>query len=360
MFSTNKKFNLKNYKKIFLMAPANIYTGGPELTHQLGYILKNELNKDIKIYYIPSNITEPVHKNLKKYSLKFTNYIDDDPQNLLIIPEYFYFLKIANSFKKIEKAIWWQSLDNYFGSRFRDNNSKISRSILKIPFNIINLFNKTTRFFFGILTIENYLKYLYNTQNINNHDELKQAFFHLAQSNYAFDFLKKKFENVGFLSDFIREDLIQNSKITKKEKENIICYNPLKCNEFMKLLIKKNNFNFVPLINLNNDEIITTLSKSKIYIDIGSHPGKDRLPREAALLGNCIITNLKGSAANSKDVSIPNEFKFNENYNNLEKINSKIRIIFDDYEKEFKKFEYYVKNITEEKDNFINQVKAIF
>ena len=40
MFSTNKKFNLKNYKKIFLMAPANIYTGGPELTHQLGYILK--------------------------------------------------------------------------------------------------------------------------------------------------------------------------------------------------------------------------------------------------------------------------------------------------------------------------------
>ena len=52
----------------------------------------------------------------------------------------------------------------------------------------------------------------------------------------------------------------------------------------MKLLIKKNDFNFVPLINLNNDEIINTLSKSKIYIDIGSHPGKDRLPREAALL----------------------------------------------------------------------------
>ena len=96
----------------------------------------------------------------------------------MIIPEYFYFLKIANSFKKIEKAIWWQSLDNYFGSRFRDNNSKVLRSILKIPFNIINVFNKTTRFFFGIFTLENYLKYLYNTQNINNHDELKQAFFH--------------------------------------------------------------------------------------------------------------------------------------------------------------------------------------
>ena len=57
MSSTNKKFNLKNYKKIFLMAPANVYTGGPELTHQLGYILKNKFNKDVKIYYIPIGIS---------------------------------------------------------------------------------------------------------------------------------------------------------------------------------------------------------------------------------------------------------------------------------------------------------------
>ena len=45
--------NLKKFKKIFLMAPAKVYTGGPELTHQLGYFLKNDLNKDVKIYYIP-------------------------------------------------------------------------------------------------------------------------------------------------------------------------------------------------------------------------------------------------------------------------------------------------------------------
>ena len=83
------------------------------------------------------------------------------------------------------------------------------------------------------------------------------------------------------------------------------------------------------------------------------------MPREAALW-KLYNNKPQGSAANSNDVSIPNEFKFKENYNNLEKINSKIRLIFNDYEKEFKKFDSYVKNITEEKDNFINQVKQFF
>ena len=39
-------------------------------------------------------------------------------------------------------------------------------------------------------------------------------------------------------------------------------------------------------------------------MDFGFHPGQDRLPREAALLKNCIITNREGSAAFYKDVPI--------------------------------------------------------
>ena len=42
---TNKKFPIKNLKKIYLMIPANLSTGGPEALHQLGNILKNDLTK---------------------------------------------------------------------------------------------------------------------------------------------------------------------------------------------------------------------------------------------------------------------------------------------------------------------------
>ena len=360
MISTNKKMNLKKFKKIFLMAPAKVYTGGPELTHQLGYFLKNDLNKDVKIYYIPNKEPEPVHNNLKKYSLKYVNEIEDNSENLLVIPEYFDFINNSIEFKNIKKVIWWQSLDNYFGSRFKTKNSKILRSILKIPFNFINIFNKISNYSFGILTLESYLKFLYKFNNPNKHLEIKDAYLHLVQSTYAFNFLNTKFENIYFLSDFIRDDLLDKKNIQKNQKENIICFNPKKSNDFMNLIIKKSNHNFIPLINLSNDEIINVLLKSKVYIDIGSHPGKDRLPREAALLGNCVITNKKGSASIFNDVSIPSEFKFKESYFNIIKINKKINYIFNNYDQEYNKFKTYVDKITEEKKVFLQEIDKIF
>ena len=360
MHYTNKKFSIKNFKKIYLMIPANLATGGPEALHQLGNILKNEFKKDIQIFYIPKDHNNPVHTNYIKYNLEFTNKIHDDSKNLLIIPEYFNFLIEAQKFNKISKAIWWLSIDNYIGSRFRFTNNKFLRSFYKIPFNLIEIFNRLTNFFFGILTIEDYLKFIYNLKNIKNHDEIRQASYHFTQSDYAYNFIKNKFSYVENLSDFIRKDIFNNLKFSINNKENIICYNPKKSNKFMDFLMRKSNFKFVPLINLTNEGIIDTLKKSKIYMDIGSHPGKDRLPREAALLGNCIITNKKGSAGNPKDLSIPSEFKFKENFKNLDKINNKIKQIFDDYDNEIEKFKDYLNSISNEENNFKNQIRNIF
>ena len=292
--------------------------------------------------------------------MELTNKIHDDSKNLLIIPEYFNFLIEAQKFNKISKAIWWLSIDNYIGSRFRFTNNKFLRSFYKIPFNLIEIFNRLTNFFFGILTIEDYLKFIYNLKNINNHDEIRQASYHFTQSDYAYNFIKNKFSYVENLSDFIRKDLFNNLKFSINNKENIICYNPKKSNKFMDFLMRNSNFKFIPLINLTNEGIIDALKKSKIYMDIGSHPGKDRLPREAALLGNCIITNKKGSAGNPKDLSIPSEFKFKENFTNLDKINNKIKKIFDDYDNEIEKFKDYLNSISKEENNFKNQIRNIF
>ena len=360
MFSTNKKFKLNNFKRIYLMSPPAVSTGGPEALHQLGFILKTALNKDIEIFYYPSIIQNPIHKNYEKYSLNFTNSIEDSSDNLIIIPEYFNFLIKTLDYNKIKKAIWWLSIDNYIGSRFRSKNSKLLRSIYKIPFNLIDNINSFTNYYFGIYTIEEYLKLIYKFKNFNNLRELKQADFHLAQSNYAYNYLKNKFDLVEYLSDFIRDDLLYNIDLSKTKKENIICYNPQKSNRFMNLLIKKTSFKFIPLINLDNRKIKEILLKSKIYMDIGSHPGKDRLPREACLLGNCVITNIKGSALNYEDISIPNEFKFRENNKNINNIISKIEVIFKNYESEYKKFQPYIDKVLKEKNTFIKEIKDLF
>ena len=52
----------------------------------------------------------------------------------------------------------------------------------------------------------------------------------------------------------------------------------------------------IKLSGFNTKQIINIYNKTKVYLDFGYHPGKDRMPREAALFNNCIITNKKGSA----------------------------------------------------------------
>ena len=37
-------------------------------------------------------------------------------------------------------------------------------------------------------------------------------------------------------------------------------------------------------------------SRSKIWVDMGTFPGQEKMPREAALMGAIVITNNKGDA----------------------------------------------------------------
>ena len=61
------------------------------------------------------------------------------------------------------------------------------------------------------------------------------------------------------------------------------------------------------------------MNKTKIYIDFGYHPEKDKMPREVVLNNNC-ITNYKGSAKNKYDIPISKKFKFEQKYNDIKKL----------------------------------------
>ena len=129
----------------------------------------------------------------------------------------------------------------------------------------------------------------------------------------------------------------------------------------MKKIIESNSmFKFVPLANLSKSDVISKLSKSKIYIDFGFHPGPDQMPREAALLKNCVLTNREGSAFYFEDVPINDEFKFDEKKKNLAMISSTINKIFVDYIAQLDKFQSYRKKLKDQKKVFKKQVEEIF
>jgi len=130
---------------------------------------------------------------------------------------------------------------------------------------------------------------------------------------------------------------------------------------FTRKIIKfAKDITFVPIENMTREEVINLLKKSKVYIDFGNFPGPERIPKEAAILGCCVITGKRGSAAFFEDVPIPEEYKFEDKEENIPKIIEKIKDCFENFEERYKDFEYYRNVIKNEPQKFIEDLKKIF
>ncbi|WP_312823947.1 hypothetical protein [Epilithonimonas sp.] len=198
----------------------------------------------------------------------------------------------------------------------------------------------------------------------------ENVYCNFYQSHYALQFIKKLgLKNPLPLSDFINSDILQLSVSTDiSSKENIIVYNPQKGIEKIETLKKNSpkNFNWIPIENMSPIEVQELFKKSKLYIDFGYHPGKDRIPREAAVNDCCIITNREGSAKNNIDIPIFDKYKFSEPIKNQTKIFELISDIFANYKLHLKNFQSYKNKILREEqifeieiDHFLKELKLI-
>lgn len=310
---------LNNQSIIYIISSPAYFTGGTLLLHQLADWLQTH-GFTVKIHYIP-NIENPIHPEFEKYNLSYCSKIEDSSNNLLIVPEVFPFELIK--YKKIQTALWWLSVDNYFRSF---NNASKKRQFFNKIMGYYSLYNK--------------------------------AQHHFCQSQYAIDFLASKGLRGILLSDYLHDEFI-SKEITLPSKSNVILYNPKKGQEFTtKLIQAAPDLEWKPIINMTPSEVFNTLLASKVYIDFGFHPGKDRFPREAAICGCCIITGKRGAAANEIDIPIPLDYKFEED--NIFLIIEKIRFIMENHETCIQQQNAYRDKILVEKANFNQQALNIF
>ena len=89
---------------------------------------------------------------------------------------------------------------------------------------------------------------------------------------------------------------------------------------------------------------------------MGNHPGKDRIPREAAYCGCCVITNRKGSAEYAEDVPIPEEYKISDE-EDYETIINQIEYVMKNYDTVKEQYYPYIEKIKQEKKIFGNEVE---
>lgn len=335
--------------KIYIHAPAGSTSGGPELLHQLADILNNN-NRDAFIVYY-GNKEHSIPEAYKKYNIKTASVIENNSHNIEVYPEVQGEEILKNSFNT-QKFFWWLSVDNFFHGKW-DWHNIVLRDVFKFKFD------------FGMWHLKDRIKcsIYYRKNYFRNKLSLKQItkFVCGYQAEYIHHFLKKfGVKELVPLKDFLNDDHFQ-SKYCIQEKKDVILYNPKKGFEFTKkLILATPDLTWVPLQNLCREDLIKLQQTAKLYVDFGNHPGKDRLPRECATNGCCIITGKRGSANFFEDVSIPDNYKFDENKASIASILFQIRWTLDHYEKAFLDFESYRQKIKSEKKEFEEQVAKIF
>jgi hypothetical protein len=313
---------------IYLTTSNNVITGGVEATYQLYYTLK-KLGYNSKLLLLDPKIHPQFHPNwLNLHKQNFTyDYPDvykkyevdpkdlvfevkDDYNNFFLAPEIY--PDMFSIFNKIQKGIWWLSVDNGLGPDQRN-----------------------------FLTER-------NTPHI----------WHFYQSEYAHWFLINNGVNkLAKLTDFISWEY-RNLNIDLSIKQNQILYNPKKGADVTIELIKKYpNFKFIPIQNMLPNQIKELMLTSKIYIDFGFHRGKDRIPREAALCGCCVITGFEGSAMFFDDVNIFESYKFDKDLSKFEVL---VKDIFKNFKQHYYNFEFYRNQIILEEEQFNLEIKKIF
>ena len=306
--------------EFLVLCGANAISGGPELAHQLCHAIQENTSYKARMCYVdlnaPADACLPVDisvpEKYMEYNTEHVSNIDeiDSGEQIVIIPEGLT-LALVN-FTKARVALWWMSVDNYVKATHGADMDRIR-------------------------------------------DKCR---WHLVQSFYARKYVEEHFTGqvIMDLSDYINHEH-GKFMLPAAYRQDIVLYNPKKGYDTLLPLMEQVGWiQWIPLRGLNLEKTIFLMQSAKIYIDFGNHPGKDRIPREAAVNGCCVITNKLGSAAFSEDVPIPEKYKFDNPLRELDTIENLMRNICNDMEKYQRDFADYREWIHGEKERFDKEV----
>lgn len=286
-------------KTFYIITPSNYVTGGIEAEYQLCDSINKQGGNAYLLFVNGKNLSVP--DEYSHYDAPSVYQIDNE-DGVIVFPEVYANVALDESISGYTRIIWWLSVDN-------------ARS-----------------------------QFDFSSDN---------DIIHCYQSEYARMFLLENgAKRTAPLFDYLNDKYLCNEEI--KDKSDMVCYS-IKGAEFAESISSKINAKMVMLKDMSRDEVIDTLLRSKVFIDFGNHPGKDRIPREAAILMNCVITNKKGSAKNSIDVRIPDSYKIDCDSDAISVINECVK----NYDSKKSDFDDYRSAIMSEKEEFFYQVKNL-
>jgi hypothetical protein len=141
--------------------------------------------------------------------------------------------------------------------------------------------------------------------NFGTHGQrnLDKISLHLCQSEYAWDHVRDKGKRM-MLTDWVSVQPVL------RERQLQVVVNPAKDAGLLRPFVQSGRFQVAELGGMDSLGVSEVLHASKVYVDFGKHPGRDRLPREAALAGCLVMSTYIGSATYWEDMPLSNWYKF--------------------------------------------------
>lgn len=328
--------NARRYERVLVICPGDAMTAGPEALHQLVAEL-NRLGQPADIVYHPFERSFETPEPYRKHGAPVGRYAQQ-PGTLIVFPEIFTTLALRAA--PADAAIWWMSVNNFTGERY----GRPWRDRLR------------------------YWKYMLKGRVPFGGVRALAHLRHFAQCDYAREFLAHRGIGSQPLSDPIpvyTEPAYLASlpaKLAAASREDLILYNPTKGAPITaRLMAAYPQWRFRPLRGLDRGQLAEAFLGAKLYIDFGHHPGKDRLPREAALHGCCVVTARHGSAANDVDVPIPPSCKLDvKSPDFVQRFGEVAAGILRDFELHARELDAYRRTIAQEPESFRAQIRHAF
>lgn len=334
------------FNKIFVVYPRGVRTGGPEALHQLVSTLRG-LGQDAYLVPRPGTETGVRVPAYEHYDAPEAATIEDNAGNAVVTSEYV--MKYLGTIKNATRFCWWLSIDN--SPIFKDE--RRSLGIWESPRERVSQRAKYK-------TISNIKA---ARRALTGGSQLLGNINHLAQSHYAWSYLYSQLNILStMVSDFTPLETVRSVKqLPIAERGMTIAFNPKKAARITELLMDRlPTATYLPLSGMTSLEVAETLAVSAVYLDLGYHPGKDRMPREAAMCGAVTLVARRGSGAFDADVPIPWEHKIFPNSGILTNAARAIEIVFDKPEVQWARQADYRSQIEREEETFIGEVRAAF
>ncbi|TFC56974.1 MULTISPECIES: hypothetical protein [unclassified Cryobacterium] len=279
------------FDTIYVFYPRGLRTGGPEALHQLVDALRKSGQQAFLVPFMGTEDAARV-RDYEIYDAPEAPRAIDQAGNAVIVPEVW--IDLLREFTQAQRMCWWLSID--YSPVFR-----ILRSRSDDKAGLGNEHKVKPRQYLKDYAI-----------SVRPRRELVQSTLHLAQSHYAWAYLYAQLNVVPtLLGDYTPLFRIEGFRSdVANDRGRTVAYNPKKGSELTERVIAKtSDIEWRPLIGMSADDVCRSLASTAIYLDLGQHPGKDRMPREAAYLGAVTIVARRGAGAFTQDVPLPWQHK---------------------------------------------------